>query len=359
MTTDEMSGDMTGPTTTTGKMLAAFLRGLLPETRQFDAQIADIENQARADAADAAAADRQEVARLREALEAVTRRLPRSPAHRGWYIDHEPPYGESWMHLEDEPCPLGICQILAATQPTPAARAALAPATPVAEAVARWQDDPDIVIAINKAYWSGFDAGRVPTDRNPPWCPSHGYLCNNDHTVDPWDPASPVAEADGTDVCVCTHARSVHREPGYCDAIGGPFPWGGPDRKCACWGFRAAPASPVEPAPTHDFPAMSSRDMALDRAALAHPGPSPAVEVHVNTGAAHDRAMAWSEGHTAGYEEAQQEVARLTWMLARTYSLLPPDRVALVDDGVSEAVESASPTHPWPCDDPSKHRSTR
>jgi len=28
------------------------------------------------------------------------------------------------------------------------------------------------------------------------------------------------------------------------------------------------------------------------------------LEVHVNDGSAHDRAMAWSEGHTAGYDEA-------------------------------------------------------
>ena len=35
------------------------------------------------------------------------------------------------------------------------------------------------------------------------------------------------------------------------------------------------------------------------------------VEAHVNTGAAHDRAMAWSEGHTAGFEEGVAEAARL------------------------------------------------
>lgn len=37
---------MTDVTTVTGRGLAAFLRGLLPETRQFDAQIADIEVEA-------------------------------------------------------------------------------------------------------------------------------------------------------------------------------------------------------------------------------------------------------------------------------------------------------------------------
>lgn len=33
--------------------------------------------------------------------------------------------------------------------------------------------------------------------------------------------------------------------------------------------------------------------------------PSDGLEVHVNDGSAHDRAMAWSEGHTAGWNEAQ------------------------------------------------------
>lgn len=37
---------MTGPTTQAGKELAAFLRGLLPETRQFVGQIARIEQEA-------------------------------------------------------------------------------------------------------------------------------------------------------------------------------------------------------------------------------------------------------------------------------------------------------------------------
>lgn len=106
---------------------------------------------ARADAADAA---QQEVARLRAALEFVVK--------------------EKFEHA-DGSSPTG--------HRTP---------------VAALQDDPDIVIAINKAYWAGFDAARAGTapDRNPPWCPAHGYLCNNDHTVDPWveSTASPVAE---------------------------------------------------------------------------------------------------------------------------------------------------------------------
>lgn len=38
------------PRTITGQGLAAFLRGLLPETRQFDRQIRDIEDQAAAEA---------------------------------------------------------------------------------------------------------------------------------------------------------------------------------------------------------------------------------------------------------------------------------------------------------------------
>lgn len=37
----------TSPATMEGKMLAAFLRGLIPETDQFDRQIADIEAAAR------------------------------------------------------------------------------------------------------------------------------------------------------------------------------------------------------------------------------------------------------------------------------------------------------------------------
>jgi hypothetical protein len=41
---------MSEPTTFTGKGLAAFLQGLLPETRQFDGQIAAIEHEARANA---------------------------------------------------------------------------------------------------------------------------------------------------------------------------------------------------------------------------------------------------------------------------------------------------------------------
>lgn len=55
-----------------------------------------------------------EVARLREALERVTRRTRRTPAHRGWYIDHEPDREGDWMHDEDEPCPVGICAALQA-----------------------------------------------------------------------------------------------------------------------------------------------------------------------------------------------------------------------------------------------------
>jgi len=43
-------------TTSTGRMLAAFLLGLLPETTQFDGQIAAIEAEARADLLDRLAA---------------------------------------------------------------------------------------------------------------------------------------------------------------------------------------------------------------------------------------------------------------------------------------------------------------
>jgi hypothetical protein len=51
--------------------------------------------------------------------EALVRRVQRTPAHRGWYIDHEPTQEGDWMHDEGEPCPAGICQFLTALAPTP------------------------------------------------------------------------------------------------------------------------------------------------------------------------------------------------------------------------------------------------
>ena len=57
---------------------------------------------------------------IRAALENVTRRVQRTPAHRGWYIDHEPDREGDWMHDENEPCPVGICAALA-QPPTPPA----------------------------------------------------------------------------------------------------------------------------------------------------------------------------------------------------------------------------------------------
>jgi hypothetical protein len=48
-------------------------------------------------------------------------------------------------------------------------------------------------------------------------------------------------------------------------------------------------------------------------AAMADPLVGPLVNamltVHVNDGSAHDRAMAWSEGHTAGYDEGVEAAA--------------------------------------------------
>jgi len=41
----------------------------------------------------------------------------------------------------------------------------------------------------------------------------------------------------------------------------------------------------------------------MEREAAAGPR-DEGLEVHINDGSAHDRAMAWSEGHTAGYDEA-------------------------------------------------------
>lgn len=51
--------------------------------------------------------------------EALVRRVQRTPAHRGWYIDHEPTQEGDWMHDEGEPCPAGICQFLTTPTPTP------------------------------------------------------------------------------------------------------------------------------------------------------------------------------------------------------------------------------------------------
>jgi hypothetical protein len=57
-----------------------------------------------------------------------------------------------------------------------------------------------------------------------------------------------------------------------------------------------------------------SRDAEVFRALSDPIGAFDQPEVHVNTGSAHDRAMAWSEGHTAGYEEGRdserEDVAR-------------------------------------------------
>lgn len=57
-------------------------------------------------------------AALVEALRGVTRLERRSPAHRGWYIDHS----MDLMHDVGEPCQLGICEALAlfAAIPEPA-----------------------------------------------------------------------------------------------------------------------------------------------------------------------------------------------------------------------------------------------
>lgn len=87
----------------------------------------------------------------------------------------------------------------------------------------------------------------------------------------------------------------------------------------------------------------------VERALAATPTGERALDVHVNTGSAHDAAMSWSEGHTAGYEEAEQALREMLVAIPATGLLEGANRYDTDDqhvlhvwrDGVSWDIECA------------------
>jgi len=80
-------------------------------------------------------------------------------------------------------------------------------------------------------------------------------------------------------------------------------------------------------------------------AAMADPLVGPLVNamltVHVNDGSAHDRAMAWSEGHTAGYDEGVElDVERLARAMQNVEDELTATNIAYEYAALAKASES-------------------